>query len=202
MNIAIQGATGKLGSLISQHANEILAIPRTGNIPICDVIIDVSSALGTKELLSRVQGIPLLVGTTGELPYADLEKYAQTAPVAVVPNFSVGVPLMLELLEKAIAMLPKGWDIEVIEAHHNQKKDAPSGTAKRIAKTISHAGAGEVPVHALRVGDTFGEHTVWMCGPGERLEIKHVATNRSVFAIGAIRWAKWLLKQPNGLILP
>ena len=127
---------------------------------------------------------------------------AKTAPVAVVPNFSVGVPLLLSLLEVAIPALPQGWDIEVIEAHHNQKKDAPSGTAKRIVRTINQTVAKEIPVHALRLGDTFGEHTVWMCGPGERIEIKHVATNRSVFAIGAVRWAKWLINQPNGLIRP
>ena len=202
MNIAIQGASGKLGSLIHSHVPAAYTISRTGDIPAVDIIIDVSSAEGTKSLLSRVQKTPLLVGTTGDLPWAELESYAQHAPVAVVPNFSIGVPLLLKLLEHAIPALPEGWDIEVIEAHHNQKKDAPSGTAKRIAQTIRDAGGGEVPVHALRVGDTFGEHTVWMCGPGERIEIKHVATNRSVFAIGALRWAQWLVQQPNGLIKP
>lgn len=202
MNIAIQGASGKLGSLILSHAPNAHIISRTGEIPNIDVIIDVSSAEGTKSLLSRIQKTPLLVGTTGDLPWTALESYAQHAPVAIIPNFSVGVPLLLTLLEQAIRSLPEGWDIEVIEAHHNQKKDAPSGTAKRIVQTIRDAGGGEVPVHALRVGDTFGEHTVWMCGPGERIEIKHVATNRSVFAIGALRWAKWLIQQPNGLIKP
>ena len=82
------------------------------------------------------------------------------------------------------------------------EKDAPSGTAKRIVRAINQTTSKEIPVHALRVGDTFGEHTVWMCGPGERIEIKHVATNRSVFAIGALRWAKWLVNQPNGRIRP
>ena len=202
MNIAIQGARGKLGTLIHNLEPTASLIERTGEIPQADIIIDVSSAQGTKTLLSRAQGIPLLIGTTGELPWDELEAYAKTAPVAVVPNFSVGIPLLLSLLEVAIPALPEGWDIEVIEAHHNQKKDAPSGTAKRIVRTINQTISTEIPVHALRVGDTFGEHTVWMCGPGERIEIKHVATNRSVFAIGALRWAKWLVKQPNGLIRP
>ena len=202
MNIAIQGAQGKLGSLIHSLEPSATPIARTGAIPQADVIIDVSSAEGTKALLERVKGIPLLVGTTGDLPWDELEEYAKTAPVAVVPNFSVGVPLLLSLLEVAIPALPQGWDIEVIEAHHNQKKDAPSGTAKRIVRTINQTVSKEIPVHALRLGDTFGEHTVWMCGPGERIEIKHVATNRSVFAIGAVRWAKWLFNQPNGLIRP
>ena len=202
MNIAIQGARGKLGTLIHSLEPSAKTIERSGDLPQADVIIDVSSAQGTKSLLARVQGVPLLIGTTGELPWDELENYAQTAPVAVVPNFSVGIPLLLSLLEVAIPALPDGWDIEVIEAHHNQKKDAPSGTAKRIVRTINQTVAKEIPVHALRLGDTFGEHTVWMCGPGERIEIKHVATNRSVFAIGALRWAKWLITQPSGLIRP
>lgn len=202
MNIAIQGAQGKLGTLIHNLEPSATPIARTGAIPQADVIIDVSSAEGTKSLLKRVKDVPLLVGTTGDLPWDELEEYAKTAPVAVVPNFSVGVPLLLSLLEVAIPALPQGWDIEVIEAHHNQKKDAPSGTAKRIVRTINQTVSKEIPVHALRLGDTFGEHTVWMCGPGERIEIKHVATNRSVFAIGAVRWAKWLINQPNGLIRP
>tara|TARA_B100000683_G_scaffold232629_1_gene234771 strand:+ start:1180 stop:1788 length:609 start_codon:yes stop_codon:yes gene_type:complete len=202
MNIAIQGARGKLGTLIHNLEPSSVPIERTGTIPQADVIIDVSSAQGTKSLLSRIQGVPLLIGTTGDLPWDELEAYSKTAPVAVVPNFSVGIPLLLSLLETAIPALPEGWDIEVMEAHHNQKKDAPSGTAKRIVRTINQTVSKEIPVHALRVGDTFGEHTVWMCGPGERIEIKHVATNRSVFAIGALRWAKWIVNQPNGLIRP
>ena len=202
MNIAIQGARGKLGTLIHRFAPSSVPVERMGDIPQTDIIIDVSSAQGTKTLLSRVHGVPLLIGTTGDLPWKDLEQYAQNAPVAVVPNFSVGIPLLLSLLETAIPALPEGWDIEVMEAHHNQKKDAPSGTAKRIVHTINQTISKEIPVHALRVGDTFGEHTVLMCGPGERIEIKHVATNSSVFAIGALRWAKWLINQPNGLIRP
>lgn len=202
MKIAIQGSTGKLGTRIQNRAPSAIPIHRTGDIPKVDVIIDVSSAQGTRDLLSRVQGIPLLVGTTGDLPWDELKSYAEHAPVAVVSNFSLGIPLLLSLLETAIPALPEGWDIEVIEAHHNQKKDAPSGTAKRIVHTIKKSRAEEIPVHAMRVGDTFGEHTVWMCGPGERIEIKHVATNRSVFAIGALRWAKWLITQPKGLICP
>ena len=202
MNIAIQGARGKLGALIHSLAPSAAKIERGGPVPKSDIIIDVSSAQGTKELLTRVNHVPLLVGTTGDLPWKELEEYATTAPVAVVPNFSVGIPLLLSLLETAIPALPDGWDIEVMEAHHNQKKDAPSGTAKRIVRTIRQTVSREIPVHALRVGDTFGEHTVWMCGPGERIEIKHVATNRSVFAIGALRWARWLINQPNGLIRP
>lgn len=196
--IGVHGHTGKLGSLIVQHA-ECTPIPRNSTADDCDVVIDVSSADGLRTLLTRLAGQALLVGTTGDLPWPELESYAEKAPVAVVPNFSVGVPVLLNLIDTALKMLPLGWDIEVIEAHHNQKKDAPSGTAKRLVKAVEEHGYQNVPAHALRVGDTFGEHTVWMCGPGERIELKHVATKREVFAIGAHRWAEWLSKQPPGL---
>ena len=159
VSVAIHGATGKLGRLIAEHAqsNYVGAIARSGAIPACQVIIDVTSATGVKHLIPRLQGQPLLIGTTGELPWADIEQYAKTAPVAVVPNFSVGVPLLVDLVTTAVKALPKGWDIEVVEVHHNQKKDAPSGTAKRLLQAIQTAGGGEVAWHSLRVGDTFGE---------------------------------------------
>ena len=197
--IAVHGHTGKLGSLILSY-DSCIGIHRGEDVPMCDVVVDVSSPDGLRSLLTKLSGQALLVGTTGDLPWDALEAYAQTAPVAVVPNFSVGVPVLLQLIDTALKMLPAGWDIEVIEAHHNQKKDAPSGTAKRLLRAIEEHGYQNVPAHALRVGDTFGEHTVWMCGPGERIELKHVATKREVFAIGAHRWAKWISKQPVGLI--
>jgi len=201
VTIGIHGATGKLGNMICAHT-DCVVVPKEGIIPNCDIIIDVSSAKGTQSLVPRLKEEALLVGTTGDLPWKALEKYSKGAPVAVVPNFSVGIPLLIELVEKAVKHLPDGWDIEVIEVHHNQKKDAPSGTARRIVQTIQACGIADVPTHAMRLGDTFGEHTVWLSGPGERLELKHVATGRQVFAMGAIRWAKWLVNQPAGLIKP
>ena len=216
--IAVHGALGKLGHLICTEAQknntQVLPLFRNSALsleltPDLTGVIDVSSAEGLHNLIQHMPPrLPLLVGTTGALPWKALKKHAQTAPVAVVPNFSAGVPLLLELLSTAIKMLPQGWDIEVIEVHHNQKKDAPSGTAKRIVTAINKAElehknlTSKIPTHSLRVGDTFGEHTVWLCGPGERLEIKHVATQRSVFATGALRWLSWLEKQSPGLIKP
>ena len=203
LRIGVHGASGKLGRLIMAEASESCSpLTREEYPEDLDVVIDVSSAQGTKELLSRLNGEALLVGTTGDLPWGALEDYAKQAPVAIVPNFSVGIPLLLALIDKAVQMLPEGWDIEVMEVHHNQKKDAPSGTAKRLIRALEQHRSAAIPCHALRVGDTFGEHTVWLCGPGERLELKHVATKREVFAIGAIRWAKWLVQQPNHLIRP
>jgi len=216
--IAIHGANGKLGQLICLEAQKngqnILPLFRNSDLSLefdsnITGIIDVSSAEGLRNLLQHIPpSLPLLVGTTGNLPWNSLEQHAQTAPTAVVPNFSAGIPLLLELLSTAVKMLPQGWDIEVVEVHHNQKKDAPSGTAKRIVSALNTAEllhkkmTSNIPTHSLRVGDTFGEHTVWLCGPGERLELKHVATQRSVFAIGALRWLSWLEQQQAGLIKP
>lgn len=199
--IAIHGATGRLGRLIVDEAGDAYAgaILRTGPVPHCDVVIDVSSAAGTRSLIPRLSGQALVVGSTGELPMAALEAYAERAAVAIVPNFSVGVPLLLDLVERAVGQLPPGWDIEIVEAHHHHKVDAPSGTARRLARAV---GRPHVPTHSLRVGDTFGDHTVWLCGPGERLELRHVATQRSVFATGALRWAARLSTAGPGLQRP
>jgi 4-hydroxy-tetrahydrodipicolinate reductase len=195
MRIAISGATGRLGRLVVAEAGDRFAGPigRTGSIPDCDVVIDVSTPDGLRGLLPRLTGQPLVVGTTGELP--DLRPYAERAPVLVTANFSAGVPLLLDLVAEAARRLD-GWDVEIVETHHNQKRDAPSGTAKRIAAAVGR----DAPIHSLRVGDTFGTHTVVFAGPGERIELTHVATRREVFAIGAIRAAEWIVGRPPGLV--
>lgn len=197
VRVAVHGATGRLGRLIAAEAGDRFAGPvgRTGPVPDCDVVIDVSSPDGLAALLPRLSGQPLLVGTTGDLP--DLSAYAARAPVAVVANFSAGIPLLLDLVAEAVARLP-GWTVEIVEAHHEAKKDAPSGTAKRLARAVGR----DVPSHSLRVGDTVGEHTVWLAGPGERVELKHVATRREVFAIGALRHADALAGEAPGLYRP
>jgi 4-hydroxy-tetrahydrodipicolinate reductase len=194
--VAVHGASGRLGRLIAAEAGGDYAGPvlRQGPLPEAEVVIDVSSPEGLAGLLPRLSGQALLVGTTGALPLEALRIYAAGAPVAVVPNFSAGVPLMLRLLQQAVAALPEGWQIEVTEIHHTAKKDAPSGTAKRLVEAIGR----EVPTHALRLGDTIGEHRVFLAGPGERIELGHVATRREVFAIGALRHARWLAQQGPG----
>ena len=203
--VAIHGAEGRLGTLIANEAGSLYAgtVPRDGSVPSCEVVIDVTSPAGLSALLTRIDGLPLLVGTTGELPEAELMAYAERAPVAIVPNFSAGVPLLLDLIHEAVSKMPSEWSVEIVEAHHDQKVDAPSGTAKRMQRAVAEAGGPKEPMtHAIRLGDTIGEHTIWLSGPGERLELKHVATRREVFAIGALRWAAWLLDQPPGLYRP
>jgi 4-hydroxy-tetrahydrodipicolinate reductase len=200
MRLAVHGASGRLGRLIVAEAGEacVGAVGRSGPVPDCDVVIDVSSPEGLAALLPRLSGQALLVGTTGALPEAALAAYAERAPVSIVANFSVGVPLLLDLLRTALGALPPGWQIEVVEAHHIAKKDAPSGTALRLVRAIGEA----VPVHSLRLGDTIGEHTVYLAGPGERIALTHTATRREVFAIGALRHAAALVGAPPGLSRP
>ena len=205
LRIAIHGARGRLGHLIAEEAGAryVGPVERDGTIPECDVVVDVSSAEGLAKLLPRLVEQPLLIGTTGALPMEALEIHARRAPVAVVPNFSAGVPMLLELIQQAVSAMPSDWRVEVIEAHHDKKKDAPSGTAARMVRAVQEAGGpAEAATHSIRAGDTIGEHTIWLAGPGERIEIKHVATKRTVFAIGALRWAEWLRQQPPGLYRP
>lgn len=203
MRIAVHGASGRLGQLImAQAAGAAVAIGRGEPVPDCDVVIDVTSAVGLAALLPRLSGQPLVIGTTGDLPEAALAAYAQGAAVALVPNFSAGVPMLIDLIRAAVTAMPEEWEVEIVEVHHNQKRDAPSGTAKRLARAVVESGGPQPEQHSLRLGDTVGEHTVWLSGPGERLELKHVATRRAVFAIGALRWAKRICDLPHGLHRP
>ncbi len=192
----VHGATGRLGRLIlAEGGPRVVALTRSGPVPALAGVIDVSRPEGTRELLARLNGEPLLVGTTGELPWEALEAYALRAPVAVLANFSLGVPLLAELIASLTPRLPPGWDLEMVEAHHKAKVDAPSGTALRLARATGR----DLPIHSIRAGDTFGDHTLYLCGPGERIELRHVATRREVFAIGALREMASLVGQPPGL---
>lgn len=201
LRAAVHGASGRLGQLIVHELGDsyVGSVGRADLVPHCDLVIDVTSPRGTADLLPRLDGQSLLVGTTGDLPLDDLQAYAERAPVAIVPNFSAGVPLLVEILQELLPKLPPDWRIEVVEAHHAAKKDAPSGTARRLVQAL---GQPDLPTHSIRLGDTVGEHTVWLAGPGERLELKHVATRRQVFAIGAVRHARWLVQQEPGLYRP
>lgn len=188
------------------------------------VVVDVSLPQGTEALIRLLHAhadklasgpgggtstapkpLPLVIGTTGDLPMDAIRSYAKRAPVVVCANFSVGVPLVLSLIEATKGQLPAGWHCEVTEIHHTAKKDAPSGTAKRLlagldAAGVTSAAEGQpIPAHALRLGDTVGVHTIHLAGPGERVEITHTATRREVFAIGAVRVAAWALSQQPGL---
>ena len=186
---------------------------------LCDVVIDFSGPQGTLALLSHCQreGKAMVIGTTGidALGQRSIESAARDIPIVFAANYSVGVTLALRLLEAAAKVLGDDFDIEVIEAHHRHKVDAPSGTALAMGKVLAsamgrnlddcavygregHIGARDrqtIGFETIRGGDIVGEHTVLFVGDGERIEITHKASSRMTFANGAVRAAVWLAQR-------
>jgi 4-hydroxy-tetrahydrodipicolinate reductase len=165
-------------------------------------------------------GVPILVGTTGfdAQARAELEAASKSIPVLIAPNTSVGVAVLSKLAAEATSSLGSSYDIEISEAHHRTKRDAPSGTALRLGEVIAaergqtlsdiaayeHGGnaprkPGSIGFSVLRAADIVGEHTVTFAAAGERLELTHRATDRITFARGALRAAAWLAGRPAGL---
>jgi 4-hydroxy-tetrahydrodipicolinate reductase len=191
-------------------------------LPGADVVIDFTTpeASVAHAKACAAAKVPLVVGSTGFSPEAKAAMAAAAEEVAVVmaPNMSVGVNLVIEVARELARRLGDDFDIEVLETHHRMKKDAPSGTALRLAEEIAAAvgrptdvirtersgQVGERPrrdigVQALRGGDVVGEHTVFFFGDGERIELSHRATSREQYGRGALRAAKWVVGQPAGL---
>lgn len=188
----------------------------------CDVYIDFTTPEST-EAAARVAAehrVAAVVGTTGMGRGAEeaVAALARVAPVLVAANFSLGVNLLLVLAETAARALGGAYDLEVVEAHHRHKRDAPSGTALALARALAAGrgveldgvlttarsgdiGArpdGEIGVVAVRGGDVIGDHTAFFLGEGERLELTHRAGSRDLFAAGALRAAAWLPARPPG----
>jgi 4-hydroxy-tetrahydrodipicolinate reductase len=164
--------------------------------------------------------VPLVLGTTGigDETIAKLREAAKVIPIVSAANFSVGVTLLIKLASLATRALGPSWDAELVELHHRHKRDAPSGTALRIAKAVAQASgrsrddyvlgragngdpraSSEIGVAALRGGGSVGEHTLMLMGDGERIELTHRAMDRSIFAHGALRAACWVAAQEPGL---
>lgn len=191
------------------------------NAPALDVVIDFSGPHGLSATLDYclANGTPLVTGTTGidAMLEARLQKAAETIAVLRAANFSLGVAVLTHLLRDAAASLPE-WDIEIVEAHHSRKQDAPSGTALALGhaaaaarETTLDAAAvytrqgrtgerveGSIGFAVVRGGDIVGEHMAMIIGQGERLELSHRATDRSIFARGALQAALWLRGRAAG----
>lgn len=163
-------------------------------VPAFDVAIDFSLADAFDQVLALCveRGAALVSGTTGlsEPQRAALEAASTRIPLVWAANFSLGVALLEDLVERAASTLP-GWDCDIVEAHHVHKKDAPSGTALALGAAAASNGA-EPRYASLRAGDIVGEHTVQFTGVGERIELVHRATSRDVFARGALHAASRL----------
>jgi len=169
-----------------------------------DVVVDFSSDDGVHESLAIAERSrsALLVGTTAlSAPsLTELRRAASARAVLVAPNTSLGVAALSVLVAQACRTLGKGYACSIVEAHHSAKKDAPSGTAIRLAKSARDAGADlrDDQILSIRGGDVIGEHTVRLAGPGEYIELTHRATTRDLFARGALRCAAWLKGKPPG----
>ncbi|MCR6657130.1 MAG: 4-hydroxy-tetrahydrodipicolinate reductase [Opitutus sp.] len=191
-------------------------------LPSADVIVDFSSHRATRGLLEAAVAAkkPVVIGTTGHSAEEKKELLALASQIPCVwaGNYSVGVNLLYALTRRAANVLGADYDAEVIEMHHRFKKDAPSGTAARLLEIIleernlgtdalRHGREGitgertqsEVGIHSLRGGDVVGDHTVLFAALGERVELTHKASDRGIFARGALRAAQWVVTQPAGV---
>jgi 4-hydroxy-tetrahydrodipicolinate reductase len=189
----------------------------------CDVLIDFTRPQGTLAHLAacRRLGVKLVIGTTG---FSDTEKQtiadgAREIAIAMAPNFSVGVNVTFKLIEVAARALSGGFDVEIMEAHHRHKVDAPSGTALRMGEVVANALNRDLKTCAVyaregvtgerkpntigfatvRGGDVVGDHTVMFLGTGERIEITHRSNSRATYAQGALRAARFVLDKTSGL---
>jgi 4-hydroxy-tetrahydrodipicolinate reductase len=231
--LIIVGAKGRMGQALVRLAGldpklELVAgIDKGDNvldsIDRCDVLIEFAhhSLSGDLVKIAVARGKAMVIGTTGHT--ADerkaIEAAARNIPIVFAPNFSVGVNLLFYLTQLAAETLGEDYDQEVVEMHHRQKLDAPSGTARRLGEILAEASGGTyddltihgrhgevgararrvIGMHALRGGDVVGDHTVHFSTIGERLELTHRASSRDTFASGALRAAHWVRTQKPGL---
>jgi 4-hydroxy-tetrahydrodipicolinate reductase len=232
VRVLLLGAKGRMGQAIAAAAKtsgvEItagldLGDDLTKSIGACDVVIDFSNPSATDALcrVCRDSKKAAVIGTTGHSQAERdlIEKTAKSVPVVFSPNYSVGVNALFWLTRKATEMLGRDFDLEITEMHHRLKKDAPSGTAKKLAeilcevrelgyeKDVRHGREGligersakEIGLHSIRGGDVVGDHTVTFAAAGERLELTHKAASRETFALGALRAALWIVGKKPGL---
>ena len=201
------------GCLVGDDLGQVMAqLPRA-------VVVDFTAPEASTMAagLAKKHGNALVIGTTGldAGQQAALEDAAKKAPIFWAPNMSVGINVLLKILPALVKALGPAYDMEMFEAHHNKKKDAPSGTAIKLAQCLAEArgwdydavknysregiiGARpkeEIGVQTIRGGDVVGEHTMFFFGPGERVEVTHRAHSRETFAAGALRAARWLVDQ-------
>lgn len=240
-NILLCGATGHMGQAVTRVAGNFQDVQIAAGYDICamqkdgfnvydkfdditeniDVIVDFSHPAVFDDLIEYAASrkIPVVICTTGlsQEQRTKLENTAKTIPVFFSANMSIGINLLIDLVSKAAKVLEDNYDIEIIEKHHNQKLDAPSGTALAIADAISDTVSftpeytydrhsvrkkrdkQEIGIHAVRGGTIVGEHSVLFAGTDEVIEIKHSASSKEVFAVGAVKAAVFMNGRGSGL---
>ena len=233
LRIAVAGASGRMGLMLIEA---VQAAPDCALAATLDLGSDIRAALAPAQVLidftrpegtlahlavCRELGVKAVIGTTGFTPEqkAELTAHARHIALVVSPNMSVGVNVVLRLLDTAARALADGYDVEIVEAHHRHKVDAPSGTALAMGEAVAAALGRDLKTHAIygregvtgerdaktigfstiRGGDIVGDHTVMFCGTGERIEIVHKSSSRATYAEGALRAARFLADKPSGL---
>jgi 4-hydroxy-tetrahydrodipicolinate reductase len=246
--VIVMGVAGRMGSTVARLVGEagdltLAAVAERPGVDIAPLGYGCLTAHSVEELLPQCpqavvvdftspeaslaaagcaarHGNPMVIGTTGFNPEqrARLEEYARSSPLFWSPNMSVGVNALLKVLPELTRLLGDAYDVDIVELHHNRKKDAPSGTALRLAECVAEARGwalaetgcchregitGERPkreigIQAVRGGDIVGVHTVYFMGPGERIELTHQAHSRENFAQGALRAARWMADAKPG----
>ncbi len=247
MKVAIAGAGGRMGrtliegvladpeltlaaaleapgaAAIGQAAGALRITADLAALAAVDVLVDFTRPEGTLAHLEACLKLNrrMVIGTTGfgEAQSARIAEAARRIPIVLSPNFAIGVNVVFRLAQTAARALGDAYDVEIVEAHHRHKVDAPSGTALKLGELVAqalgrdlgkvamhgrHGDTGERPAraigfHAIRGGDIVGEHTVLFAGPGERVEVTVRSQSRTTYASGALRAAKWLAGQGPGL---
>jgi len=227
IKLGIAGVCGKMGRRIFELASQqkefelALALEQKGTpvigkdlgrlkissspdgLFLVDVFIDFTVPEATEVNLDYVARYKkaLVLGTTGlsDLQLQKVDEISKVVPVVFSPNMSVGVNVLFGILPELAKKLGPDYHIEIVEAHHRAKKDSPSGTAKKFAQVLNEATKRDIPTHSIRLGDIIGDHTVIFCGNSERIEVKHQAHSRDLFALGALKAAKWIADKPAGL---
>jgi len=213
------GQAARLGSLGFSVSDDLARTLEAGR---AQVVIDFTSAEASvaHARACAERGVAMVIGSTGFTAEsrAEVAASARSIPIVLAPNTSVGVNVVIRMAAELARVLGEGYDVEVLEAHHRMKKDAPSGTALKLAEVLAGAlGRGpenltferhgqlgarpprEIGVQTLRGGDVVGEHTVYFYGEGERIELTHRATSRDQFGLGALRAARWVTGRTPGL---
>ena len=213
VRVMLVGAAGRMGKTVREIAQNDPEIQIAGLCDLgdsiepamknCDVAIDFSQADSIDEIgrAASQHGKSIVIGTTGhsQQQRKTIEAAAHSVAIVLASNFSVGVNVLFWLTQKAAKLLGSDFNSEIVETHHKMKKDAPSGTAKTLAELLKAVRNSEIPIQSIREGDVVGEHTVIFRGPTERLELTHRAASRDIFALGALRAAKWIINKPPGL---
>ncbi len=233
LKVAVTGASGRMGKMLIEaitaaedcqlHATLDKGDDVRAGLAGADVLIDFTRPEATLAHLAVCAelGVKAVVGTTGFEPAqkAEIAKYAERTAIVFAPNMSVGVNVVLKLLDLAARAMAEGFDIEIVEAHHRNKVDAPSGTALQMGQIVADALGRDLKACAVygregvtgvrdpstigfatvRGGDIIGDHTVLFAGTGERIEISHKASNRTIYAQGSLRAARFLAGKTAGL---